>query len=551
MLLRPALALLAALCLPLSALALEEPDRVDDPKAPFRVRIDQVLDGTSVGGKSMRTALEELRFEGCLAAIAPELTEGLNSLRIVHVSAIERRNYRRAWRMWESSDLGLSDDAWQLVSTWLDSPETARRLYLCEDELPRSWRSTDAAGYVQQAIGWFDAAAAERDRRLRRGAPADREQAVMELAELESALIRRFIATYPEGEIEDDLLVELEARLDLMWGTLVEPFHLGFTPRARTTEVAAAPQNMGRTRIQSPFSGIAIPDPRDVAARDRVVRSWRRQRNNISKEIDTIQAELDELTLQIDERLAAGTIDGDLDKLVREASRTDARLAATVASLERMQHKVRHYSTGRSWIDGMLSNGFRRRAVRRLSRREATVQEERREVEQAISRAITQGAMEPGQLRDGGASLSGRRIGGRDEIGPGNWLVGLPESTAEVPAEGDGEPGIAPGSGWVSRNYEGPMPTPSGIWSDELVDRVRDRHPELDDADARILLGLVSLAYKELRTRTEVEEAVARSLDTASGLSLLGEESTLSDLWLRGRSQADQPIVTFVLKLFF
>ncbi|MCO4773279.1 MAG: hypothetical protein KDA24_24810 [Deltaproteobacteria bacterium] len=548
----PLAAALVALCVcfAIPALAVED-TRVDDPDARLRVRIDQVLDGVDVGGVTMRQSLADLEFEDCLKEIAPELTFGLDALRVVHVSAIERRNYRKAWRLWEGSVDGLSDDAWQLLSTWLDSPETARRLYLCEDDLPRSWQSADSAGFVREALDWFDAAAAERGHRLRKGAPADREQAVMELAELESALLRRYIATYPEGDAHDDLLVELEARLDLMWEVLVEPFHLGFTPRARTTEATAVAQNMGRARIQSPFSGIAIPDPRDVAARDRVVRSWRRQRNNMSKEIDTIQDELDDLVLNIDERVSRGEIDEELDKLVREAGRVDARLAATVASLERMQQKVRYHSTGRSWIDGMLSNGYRRRAVKRLSKREAVVQEERRSVEATIEAAVASGAMEPGQLRDGGESLTGRRIGGRDDVGPGNWLVGLPESTTTAAVEAADAEGIPPGTGWVSRTYEGPMPTPSGVWSDELVESIRSKHPQLDDADARILLGLVQLAYRELRTRSQVEDAVARSLATPTGLALLGEESTLSDLWLRGRSTAEQPIVTFVLKLFF
>jgi len=542
-----------ALAAPASAVQTETaPARFDEIGKPFRVRIDQVLDRAPVGDGTLRDALATLRFEGCLASIEDELVTGLDALRVVHVSAIEQKNYRKAWALWERSVEGLSGDAWQLVSTWLDSPQTARRLYLCDDDLPRSWSRADAAGYVREAIGWFDAAAADRQRRLSKGAPADREQAVMELAELESALIRRFIAMFPEGAEEDDLLVELEERLELMWDALVEPYHLGFTPRARTTEVTAAPQNMGRARIQTPFTGLAIPDPRDVAARDRVVRSWRRQRRIVNQEIDTIQAELDALVATIDERVAAGQVDEELDKLVREASRTDARLAATVATLERMQHKVRHYSTGRSWIDGMLSNGFRRRAVRRLRRAETVGQDDRRGVEQTIGQAVALGAMEPGALRDGGAGQTGRRIGGRDEVGPGNWLVGLPEGTVDIGGDGVDEPsGIPAGSGWVTRTYEGPMPTPSGAWSDALVEAILARHPQLDDADARILLGLVRLAYDELDGLSAVEDAVARSLDQDGGLGLLGEESTLSDLWIRGRSAAEQPIVTFVLKLYF
>ena len=540
---------LLLLMLPTTASAVE---RVDDPDAALRVRIHQVLDRSAVGEGTLRDALDGLTLGGCLAGMAPELTAGLDALRVVHVAAVERKNYSRAWGLWERELDGLSSDAFQLVTTWLDSPETARRLYLCEDDLPRSWRGVDAPAYVREALGWFDAAAAERDRRLRKGAPADREQAVMELMELRSGLVRRYIATYPEGDsMHDDLLVELEERLDLMWAVLVEPFHLGFTPKARSTDREGAIQNMGRTRIQTPFSGMAIPDPRDVAARDRVVRSWRRQRKRIDAEINELEAALLALVEEIDARAAAGQADAELDRMVRDASRLDARLASTVATLERMQHKVRHYSTGRTWIDGMLSNGYRRRAVKRLYKREAVVQDERRAVNITIARAVQAGAMPPGELRDGAAtSLTGRRLGGRTEVGPGNWLVGLPESTmtGEVATE---PAGIPAGSGWVARTYEGPMPTPSGWWSDDLVDAVRARHPQLDDADVRILLGLVREAYRELSDRNAVEAAIQRSLETPEGLSLLGEESTLSDLWIRGKPTAEQPIVTFVLKLFF
>ncbi len=544
--------LLLFLLAPLPARAVQVPDRVDDPDAGLRLRIDQVLDRSTVGDSTLRQALSTLTLGRCLTGIEPELSAGLDALRVVHVAAVERKNYSRAWALWERAMDGLSADAFQLVSTWLDSPETARRLYLCEDELPRAWRGVDAPAYVREALGWFDAAAAERDRRLRRGAPADREQAVMELMELRSSLMRRYIATYPVGDpMTDDLLVELEERLDLMWAVLVEPFHLGFTPKARNTDGPSAIQNMGRARVQSPFSGIAIPDPRDVVARDRVARSWRRQQHRIDQEITELEGALSTLSADIERRSAAGQADEELDKLVRDASRLDARLASTVATLERMQHKVRHFSTGRSWIDGMLSNGYRRRAVKRLYRREDAVQEERREVSITIARAVQAGAMPPGELREGAlAGLTGRRLGGRAEVGPGNWLVGLPESAepgpaAEVPS------GIPAGTGWVSRTYEGPMPTPSGWWSDDLVDAIRARHRELDDADARILLGLVKLAYSELRSNAEVEAAVRRSLETPTGLALLGEEGTLSELWIRGKPTAEQPIITFVLKLFF
>jgi hypothetical protein len=57
--------------------------------------------------------------------------------------------------------------------------------------------------------------------------------------------------------------------------------------------------------------------------------------------------------------------------------------------------------------------------------------------------------------------------------------------------------------------------------------------------------------YSELRGRGEIEEAVWRTLKAPNGLSLGGEEATLSELYLPGQSRAEQPIITFVLTLKF
>jgi hypothetical protein len=103
----------------------------------------------------------------------------------------------------------------------------------------------------------------------------------------------------------------------------------------------------------------------------------------------------------------------------------------------------------------------------------------------------------------------------------------------------------------VERTYEGPLPPPSKVWSADLVAAIRKRHPRLDEDDVRILLGLVREAYRELKGRAAVEEAVWRTLSAKAGLSLGGEESTLSDLYLPGETRAEQPIITFVLTLKF
>jgi hypothetical protein len=301
-------------------------------------------------------------------------------------------------------------------------------------------------------------------------------------------------------------------------------------------------------RAASPFGGMGIPDPRDVAARDRVARSWRRRQAILGEELNQQQSDLDALVAAME-----GTDNAeDLDPLVREAARLDADLSHTVADIERMQSRVLHLSTGRPWVDGMLNRGFRRRAVRRLVRRQRQAQEHRKEVASTVGSAVQRGAMPPGKVRE----LPGGQPGPRprtNEPGPGNWLAGLPEAQLLVPRVSpstSGDP-IEPGSGWVERVYEGPLALPSATWSDDLVAAIGDRYPQLDETDVRILLGLVRLAYQELQGREAVESAVWRSLESGSGLRIRGEEATLSELWLPGSGRSEQPVVTFVLTLLF
>jgi len=525
-------------------------DRLRDPGPPFAPAIDAVLADHPVGGLSLREYLVSLDFEGCLESVRAELVDGLNQLRGHHVVALEHRNPTAVWRTWDRKLDGLSPDATLLVSSWLDSPETARRLYLCDDGLPPSWKSLHPDAYVVEAVTWFDVAVAEREHTLRNGSPGDREQAVMELIELRSALVDRFGTTYVQAADTDEAFARLDGRLQLMWDGMVEPHDFGFTPRARTTDPLVDPDATARARGQNPFAsgGVGIPDPRDVALRDRVVRSWKRQRQAIDREIEDRQARLDEVVAGIETE----TDPDRLDRMVRRASRLDAELAQSVADLERLQARTRRLQSGRPWVDGMLSNGYRRRAVRRLDRRQSRVQEQRVAVADAVEVAIDKGATPPKEQMEGG----GQRDGGGGwaaggEPGPGNWLAGLPIPDDGAPSGTRATPTLEPGSGWIERVYEGPLPTPSGVWSDDLVLAIRTRHPSLDATDVRILLGLVREAYGELRGRAEVESAVWRSLGAADGLRIRGEESTLSELWIPAAGRSDQPIVTFVLTLYF
>jgi len=521
---------------------------ISDPVPPLGRAIDEALREHSVGGVPLGEYLPALQFTGCLDDVRAELVEGLGALRRVHVNAVERRRLPQVWRTWERKLSDLSPDAWLLTTAWLDSPEVARRLYMCDDGLPPSWKALDPDGYVREAVVWFDVAVAEREQAVLKGAPADRELAIMELLELQEALVDRFATTYPAEAAYAGARERLDERLDLMWRVLVEPHHYGFTPRARTTDPETTGDAHRRRMPQSPFIGISIPDPQDSRARDRVVESWRRQRRIVDAEIKVRTAELEEITTEM--ATARGE---ELQDLVRAAARLEAQVSNARVDLVRMQNRVRHFSTGKPWIDSMLSAGFRRRNVKKLDARDDTLEAQSVALREAVEEAVSRGASPPprwdGTEGGGGEEAVAATRVERGTPGPGNWLAGLPEGTVSA-AVPDAAPGIPEGTGAVERVYEGPLPLPSAVWSLDLVDELVAAHPTLDRTDVRILLGLVKAAYRELPDRAAVEEAVRRTLDEG-GLRIRGEESTLSDLWIPGRTRGDQPVVTFVLTLNF
>lgn len=525
-------------------------ERMVEPSAPFAPAVERTMREHQVGGLSLREHLVSLDFEGCLQDARAELVDGLGKLRALHVVATEDRKLTAIWKVWDRKLEGLSPDAWLLVTTWLDSPETAARLYLCDDGLPASWKGLGPDQFVVEAITWFDLAVADQERALRGPVPADREQAVMTLIEVRQGLLDRFSSTYPGDAPNGEARARLDDRLGMMWESLVDPYHFGFTARGRVDDPLADSSGSGRYQGQNPFGsgGVGIPDPRDVAARDKVARSWKVQQKIVDQEIAERQAELDYATAAIE----AATDDQQLDRAVRYASRVDSELGQLVSDLERMQNRVRYFSTGRSWVDDMLSNGYRRRAVRRLARREKKALVVRDEAESVIAEAVARGATPPGQIRPGAPGTVGGGSIATGKPGPGNWLAGLPgaaEGGSTVATNDEG--GIPPGTGWVERTYEGPLPSPSAVWSQDLVDAIKRRHDSLDETDIRILLGLVRAAYSELPNRAAVEQAVWRSLTEGDGLNIRGEESTLSDLYVPGAGRADQPIITFVLTLNF
>jgi hypothetical protein len=437
-------------------------ERITDPAPPFAPVIDRIMNDHRVGSLSLREYLGAVDFEGCLQEAREELVVGLDQLRSTHIVALENRRATAVWRTWDRKLDDLSPDGMLVVQAWLDSPEVARRLYFCEDGLPPSWRSLEPDAYVVEAVTWFDVAVAERDLTLRQGSPGDRELAVMELIELRNALSDRFATTFATSTSTTHAHARLDERLDLMWDHLVEPYHFGFTARARTEDPDYDPSATSRTRPANPFAGVGIPDPRDLALRDRTAASWRRQRQLIDRDIKDRQERLDEAVAAIDD---ADDIP-ELDRLVRAAMRLDAELGQSINDLERLQGRVRVHATGRPWVDSMLDNGYRRRAVRRLDRQEQVTQRQRIEAAEAIATAVAKGARPPDEQRRGGGSDGPGRPGGvvdLGEAGPGNWLAGLPMPASGMPQTAVADVGIPDGAGWVERMYEGPLPAPSQV----------------------------------------------------------------------------------------
>ena len=483
------------------------------PGARLVPAVRQVFAEQQVGSTPLGTYLATLRFEGCLDVVREELVQSLHTLRALHVAAVESNSIKRVWRSWELLLDGLSDDSYLLVTTWLDSPKTAARLFLCDDGLPRSWRALGPTAYVVEAVTWFDVALAEREHNIRKGIAADRELAVMELMELRLGLQDRFDMSYGASQSSRRARMQLLDRLALMWERAVEPWHRGFSPRGRLSDPDPAPERKSRAPFSTPTAGIQLIDPIELAVRDRVLRSWRRQRASIDSDIKANQERLSAAAAGLDATLQTPL----QDRQLREAARLRAELNHSLADLERMENRIYTLKTGRSIVDSMLDRGHRRRAARSLKRRGVRLQAQRQAVQKIIERAVKAGARSP-DLPPPSASESSP-ITQLGQPGPGNWLAGLDRPEAGF-SPGTEASSALPPSGWVERVYEGPLPTPSATWSQDLVDAIGSRHPGLDEEDIRILLGLVQLAYRELPGRAAVEAALWRSLAQGEGLRI-------------------------------
>ena len=134
-------------------------------------------------GQEAEALFGDLEVCGCLAA-EPEVVERLEVLRVEHVAELERRGYRRAWRRLRRRLKQSSPDGRALVEAWLDSPERARRIYLCQDELPIP-EELDVADFADLALDDLAGRWWEDEGRLN-GADRDREGAASDLDETDT-----------------------------------------------------------------------------------------------------------------------------------------------------------------------------------------------------------------------------------------------------------------------------------------------------------------------------------------------------------------------------
>ncbi len=534
----------------------------------FDEQLPALLISESVGGIALGDFLSDLQIEGCLEAEQVELSPALGRLRSLHRRTYEhasRSGKLRVWRSWEAQLLRFSPDGRALVEAWLDQPELARHLYLCEDGLPSAWRALEAAGFRDRALTWFDAEVEARRAQLGEGG-ADGASGIEELWELKRRIERRFDAQFGDRGQQGEVRTALLADLDLLWEAKVEPHDSGRpvlyvpagpepTPREvlqaeRVTEPATYSDHpraagSGARRYAPGFvppdaGGISfsIPDPRDVAEAQRVRRSWWRTRRAVMDEVRALEDRLDELEVALD-----GADGPERDRLLAELDRLALDMDHAYVDLSRHRDYVQHYRTGRAGSD-VIVRKYKRREVRRTGRRQERVAEDHAEVvtvAERVEAAGGGGGGGGGGGSHGGGGASAAIVEGVGGTDGGSEPAGLPAG---------GEPVVdEPGEGGTLV-YEGPCPSPGDHWSAEVVGALLADHPFLDEVDARIFLTLLHRTWPGLGSVEEVEALVLDRLARGVDLRLRsGRAGDLSGQYDPSLPDEQQEVIVFYVWL--
>jgi len=545
----------------------------------------------------------------CLRERRADLEASLDDVRAAHVRQVEERGFARTWRRLDRRLEASSTEGRRLVEAWLDDRDVARRRYLCEDGLPMAASLESAAGFLGQARTVLAAAwAVERDRLD--GPDADREAAALRLEVTLRALLDRFDAMFDNREPDvvaarADLWSELEAfRAERIepWrlgrsavGTLVEferdphellrpgpadirdmpllgdfvlwvealtpqppdmsapePYaDMDYEPGARRPlfadqtlrlgHGAEEPSTLSQTNTLPGTDEVAagkIPDPKDVMEAMRIQLGWRRQRRQLKQEFRQERRRLGDL----EDLLARGELsDEELDRVARDAERSRRTLSRISEDVTRLMARVQAPQASRPWVEDMLRNGPKRETIDDLDTDDRSTVTEYRRAERVLEQAIERGAQEPGTGPRGGADGDGLADG---VDGPGSGGAGTAPQAADASGPAVGErPAASPALTW-----EGPLPPPDAGWSADVVDALLVAHPDLDEVDARILLGLVRSAMGGL-PRGDVEARISAALQRDGRLQLRGPEARLSELYRPDLSPSEQARVVFVLML--
>lgn len=223
-------------------------DRCPRP-GPFRVLLVVVASLVFVArpgsGQEADPLLPDFEVLGCLAGDREAMVEQLAALRTHHVSEVEQRGYRRAWRRLRRDLRDASDDGRALVEAWLDSPEVARRLFLCEDGLPLPPDGVEHGDFAALALHDLAGRWWQEEARLA-GPDRDREGAASSLDERRRMLIQRFDATYDNRKPAVVVArADLVDRLQAFDEAHVEPWHLGLDAEGTRVHFEPDPLELG------------------------------------------------------------------------------------------------------------------------------------------------------------------------------------------------------------------------------------------------------------------------------------------------------------------
>ena len=496
--------------------------------------IDDVLDGTLVGDIPLGELLASWDAVDC-GGDRRALEAALGSAGRVHRALVEDWGFALVANAWDRRARAFTPAGADLLRTWLDGPDLARRRFFCEDGLPDTLRALAAADYPAAAAAHLASEARARAEVLATVPSPAAEVALLALLTLDGDLRARFDAQYPD-HAEAAARVALGAALDAVDLEHIEPWDMGFSPRPGDPIEPVFP------RIRYPKLGWGdIPDPADVAAAMRVAEAWARRRTAIVSDLRVARRRLADLATE----LARAPEGADLDRLGRSILRAEAGVSHALAELARHRAAVPHATTYRPVADSIVHHSLRPAEEDAIDLALAATRTAREEAVALAESAISKGADIPRRWAVAGARA--------DEGGPGStWTAGRVAAGPDPglgDVSGDGATAPTAGGGALSygddgvRTYTGPLPTPSLLWSAKVVAAITTRHPNLDPLDARLLLELMGLAYPEFGSRARIEAAVFRALAGPRGLDLRGGEEGLSELGAGAAPPARVPVV--------